>query len=81
MKKIEIAKKIVSSIVGIGTGMIVKQIIENNVDTNTVASKVAVGSAALVIGSAASDMTSEYTNAKIDELTDWWNKNITNRSS
>lgn len=80
MKKIEIAKKIVSTIVGIGTSTIVKSIIENNVDTDTTYSKVTVASASAAIGFAASDVMSGYTDSKIDEMVDWWTNNVTNRS-
>lgn len=79
MTKIELIKKTVSTIVGIGAGKIVSGIIENNVDTTTVTSKVTVAAASTVIGLAAADVTSAYTDKKIDEIVDWWDKNITNR--
>lgn len=80
MKKIEITKKIISTIVGLGTSTIVKSIIENNVDTDTNAQKVTVTAASAAIGFAASDAMSGYTDSKIDEIVAWWSENVTNRS-
>lgn len=79
--KIKIAKQVVSTIVGIGVSKIVSGIIENNVDTTTVASKVTVASASGVIGWAAADYASDYTDNKIDEAVAWWRENVTNRSN
>jgi hypothetical protein len=80
MKKIAIAKKIVTAIVGLGTAQIVKQIIENNVETDTPYQKVTVGSASVAIGYAVSDYTSDYTNTKIDEAVELWQKHIVKRT-
>lgn len=80
MDYIAITKKIVSTIIGIGTTKIVAGIIENNVDTDPIAAKVTVGAASVVIGYAASDFTSSYTDAKIDEALVWWTENVTKRS-
>lgn len=76
MKKIAIAKKIISTVVGLGTATIVKSVIENNVETDNTYQKVTVGTASVAIGYAVSDMTSEYTNSKIDELVDLWQKHV-----
>jgi len=72
MKTVAIAKKIVSTIVGIGTAKIVKDVIENNVETENVYQKVSVGGASVAIGYAVSDITSQYTDKKIDELVKIW---------
>lgn len=80
MSKIAIAKKIVSTIVGLGTAQIVKQIIENNVETDTTYQKVTVGTASVAIGYAVSDYTAEYTDSKIDEAVDLWKKHVVNRT-
>lgn len=80
MDKLKIAKRVVSTIVGIGTTKIVQGIIENNVDTEHVASKVTVGAASAAIGYAASEATASYTDSKIDEIAAWWTENITKRS-
>jgi len=78
--KLKIAKRVVSTIVGVGTTKIVQGIIENNVDTDHITSKVTVGAASAAIGYAASEKTSSFTDAKIDELAAWWTENITKRS-
>lgn len=75
-----IAKKAVSTIVGIGTSTITHAIIKNNVQPDTTFQKVTVTSASVAIGMMASDATSSWTDAKIDEAIDWWSKNVTNRS-
>lgn len=74
MKKIAAAKKIVTTIVGIGTAKIVKDIIENNVETNNVYQDVTVGTASVAIGYAVSDMTSQYTDTQIDKAVELWHK-------
>lgn len=81
MKSIAIAKKIVTTIVGIGTTKIIKSMIENNVDTDTIYQKVTVGSASVAIGYAVSETTSEYTDRKIDEAVALWQKHVTNRNN
>lgn len=81
MKSVAIAKKIVTTIVGIGTAKIIKDMIENNVDTDTVYQKVTVGSASVAIGYAVSEQTSEYTDRKIDEAVALWQKYVTNRKN
>lgn len=81
MKSVAIAKKIVTTIVGIGTTKIIKSMIENNVDTDTIYQKVTVGSASVAIGYAVSETTSEYTDRKIDEAVALWQKHVTNRNN
>lgn len=70
MKKIDILKKAVTTIVGIGTAKIVREVIKNNVDTETVASMVTVTAASAAIGGAVSELTQQYTDRQIDELVD-----------
>lgn len=79
MTKLDFLKKTVSVVVGLGVTKIVSGIISNNVviDTNTQA--VTVHSASFVIGMAAGDSLSDFTDAKIDEAAAWWDKNVTNR--
>jgi hypothetical protein len=81
MKAIAITKKIVTTIVGIGTTKIIHDMIENNVDTDNVYQKVTVGSASVAIGYAVSETTSNYTDRKIDEIVELWNKHVTNRKT
>lgn len=79
MNKIEITKKVVSLVVGLGTTKIVNDIVENNTNTERVTDKVAVKAGSVVIGSMVADKTSEYTDTKIDEMAAWWRENVTNR--
>jgi len=67
-KKIVILKKAVTTIVGIGTAKIIREIISNNVDTETTASKVTVTAASAAIGGAVSEMTKQYTDHQIDQF-------------
>lgn len=79
MKKIEILKKAVTTVVGIGTAKIIREIISNNVDTETVASKVTVTAASAAIGGAVSEMTKQYTDHQIDQIVSFFQK-IKNRN-
>lgn len=67
MDKIKILKKTVTTIVGFGTTKIVRGIIENNVDTTTLTDKVTVTAASTAIGYSVSELTSNYTDTKIDQ--------------
>jgi tetrahydromethanopterin S-methyltransferase subunit C len=68
MSNLEIAKKITSIVVGMGTGSISAHIIKNNVPMESVIQKITVPSAAIVIGMMASEATEKYTDAKIDKI-------------
>jgi hypothetical protein len=68
MKKIEILKKAVTTVVGIGTAKIIREIIMNNVDTEAVTSKVTVMAASAAIGGAVSELTKQYTDTQIDQF-------------
>lgn len=80
MDKIRILKKTVSTIVGIGTGKIVREIIKNNVDTDTITSAVTVTAASAAIGGAVSEAAKQYTDATIDEIVEFIQK-IKNRKN
>lgn len=79
-KKIEILKKAVTTVVGIGTAKIVREIIKNNVDTETVTSKVTVAAASFAIGGAVSELTQQYTDHTIDQFAELIQK-IKNRKN
>lgn len=81
MKKLEIAKKTITTVVGFGITKIVKGIIENNVDTETLTSKVTVTAASTAIGYSLSELTANYTDTKIDEMVALYNKHIKNRKN
>lgn len=78
MTKLELTKIAASTIVGFGTSMIVKSICINNTQPQTAPDKVMVYSAAFVAGMMASDLTSKYTNHKIDEAAHWWKTHVKN---
>lgn len=80
MNKIDLAKKVVSTIVGMGTTKIVHQTIKNNTNPENVADTVTIAVASVAIGSMVVDATRAYTDQKIDEAVAWWNENITNRN-
>jgi thymidylate synthase len=80
VNKIEILKKAVSTVVAVGTAKIVKEVIENNVNTASVAQKVSVAAAGTVIGYSVSELTSDYTDRKIDEIATFIQK-IKNRKN
>jgi len=79
--KLAVAKKTVSTIVGFGITKIVKGIIENNVDTTTIPSQVTVTAASAAIGYSLSEITSNYTDRKIDEMVVLYDKHIKNRKT
>lgn len=68
----EVTKRIVSTIVGLGTAKIVNDIVQNNTDTNKLHQKVEVKASAFVMGAMAADKSQQYTDAKIDEMFDRW---------
>lgn len=76
MTKIEIAKTLTSVVVGAGTTKIVAGIVRHNTDPETVADKVTILSGSFVLGSMVADATKKYTDARIDEVVDWWQKNV-----
>lgn len=81
MKKIDILKKGVSLIVGIGTAKIVHDFIEKNVETDSVYQKVTVSAASMSIGGAVSELTSSWTDRQIDELAGFFQKIIDRKNS
>jgi F0F1-type ATP synthase gamma subunit len=80
VKKIEILKKAVTTVVGIGTAKIVREIIKNNVNTETTFQRVSVTAASAAIGGAVSDLTKQYTDHQIDEIVAFYQK-IRNRTN
>lgn len=76
MDKIAITKKAVSIVVGFTTAKVVKEIIRNNVAPDKVTDKVAIAIASYILGAIAATAASEWSDAKIDELIEWWGKNV-----
>lgn len=76
MKKIQIVKAVTNLIVGVGTAKIVSTIISNNVQPETITDKVTVKTSSFVLGAMVADISSRYTNAKIDEIAAWIDENF-----
>lgn len=76
MDKIKAAKLVVNFVVGAGVAKIVQGVITHNTDPEKLTDKVAIGAAAVVVGSMAKDATSSYTDAKIDQLVEWWKEQV-----
>lgn len=73
MKKIDIAKNVTSTIVGMGTTRVVNGIISNNVPTETAIDKISVAASSVVVGSMATAATKAHTGKMIDELVEAFN--------
>lgn len=74
MDKIQIAKIVTSTIVGMGTSRIAGQIVKNNVVPKNVIDKVTIVGASVVIGSMASAATKAHTGEIIDEMVEAFEK-------
>lgn len=74
MTKLEIAKRASSFVVGIGTSIVVKGVIETNVvRPGNLPARLAVYAAAAVIGSMASKAAAKHSDEMIDEFVVQWN--------
>lgn len=76
MTKLDFTKKAVGLVVGFGTGKIVKTIISNNVPMDSVTDQVTVTAGSIVLGSMVGDLSTRYTDVKIDQIADWWKRNV-----
>jgi hypothetical protein len=76
MTKLDIAKLVVSAVIGTGTSKIVVGVIKNNTNPEKITDVVTITSASFVLGSIAADASKKYTDAKIDEAIAWWNENV-----
>lgn len=70
MLAIKALKIVTSSIVGVGTSKIVKTIITNNVEPETIVDVVTIRAGSIVIGAMVADATKQYTNDTIDKIVD-----------
>lgn len=77
MTKTELVKSAVTILVGLGTGKIVNDVIQNNTNCDSTLQTVEVTGAAVVIGMMAADATTDYTDRKIDELIHWYKTTVT----
>jgi hypothetical protein len=76
MTKTDFAKGAAALIVGFATNSVVKEIIKNNTSPDKVADKAAIVIAGYVLGAIAADASKNWTDAKIDELVDWWTTKV-----
>lgn len=77
MTKIEIAKKGVSFVVGVGVSHIVFSIIDNNVAQETVPQKIFTFAGKQAIGMVVGEIVKERVNDKLDKAEAWWKENVT----
>lgn len=80
MNKIEAFKLAARVIVGAGTTVISKNIIQNNVRPANTLEAFTVGAASVVIGSMASEATRTHTDTQIDAIVAAW-KNATSKET
>lgn len=78
MTKIEITKKIAKFVVGASTGFTVSNALHNNVGAEKTHQKVERYVGSTVVGIMVSEQAETWTDRKIDEIHDWWKKNVTN---
>jgi len=78
MTKLDFVKTAASFVVGAGTTTIVASIIKNNVQPRNAYDKVTVVAGSIALGSMAASATKKYTADTIDEMADWWKKNVKN---
>lgn len=76
MTKIEIAKKAIGFTVGFGTTAIVGNIIKNNSHPGNLPEKVAMPVAGIMVAMMVSEITQRYTDAKVDQVVNWYNENV-----
>ena len=76
MTKLDLTKTAVSIVTGMGATRIVSGIIRNNTNPKTLTDQVTIMAESFVLGSMIADISSRYTDAKIDEIVDWWKKNV-----
>jgi uncharacterized membrane protein YebE (DUF533 family) len=74
MNQIDITKKAVGFVVGMGVGTIVKTIIATHVAPETTVQKVTVYAGATVIGAMAKDASKSYTDDQIDQAVELFSK-------
>jgi hypothetical protein len=76
MTKLDITKTVVKIVVGSGTAKIVQGIVRNNTSPASVTDTVAISGGCIVLGMMVGDIAGKYTDAKIDEIADWWKTNV-----
>lgn len=78
MTKLEATKKVAKFVVGLSTGFTVSNAIANNVQAEKPHQKVERYVGSTVVGYMAADQAETWTDRKIDDIADWWKKNVNN---
>lgn len=78
MNKLDVLKAATSAIVGLGTKKIVGDIIRNNTNPQSIADTVTNSAASWTITGMIVEKTKSFTDSKIDEAAEFWNKNFKN---
>ena len=76
MTNFEVAKKIVNVVVGFSTSYVVGSALKNNATPTTPIQRVETEVGAFVLGYIASELTQKYAESKMNEISDWWHKNV-----
>lgn len=74
MSNINTVKTITKFVVGVGTTKIVNTIIKNNAVPVKTVDRVTIYAGSMVLGGMVADAARTYTDAKIDEYVESWNK-------
>lgn len=74
MTKTDVAKAVVSIVVGSGTYMIVSAIVKNNIVPETVFQRLKVNAGTFVLASMVADASSKYTDNAIDKIVEVYNE-------
>ncbi len=74
MNKIEITKRVINSVVAVGTAQIVRSIIKNNTNPESVTDQVAGYAGSFALGGMAANAASTHTDARIDAIVELYNK-------
>lgn len=76
MHKLEIAKTVVSNLVGVCAGSVIHSIIKSTTNPETTQQKVTIIAGSWVLGSMVGDIASRYTDTKIDKLAAFVEENL-----
>lgn len=74
--KTDVAKAVTGFVIGACTTTVVRALIRQNVALDKTADKVALAVGTYVLGAIAADATKEWTDAKIDELIEQYQKTV-----
>ena len=76
MTKLELTKTAVKIVVGLGTSRVISGICRTHGAAETSFQAVSVSGSSIVLGMMVGDIAGKYTDAKIDQIADWYNANV-----